>query len=163
MEPIWMPTARKLIGTTEKPGTDDNPVIIKWADSLSDWVDDFYTDDSIPWCGLFVAHVMNVHKFKVPANPLGALKWSDWGQKLDKPSPGAIMTFTRKGGGHVGFYVSEDKDTYHILGGNQSDMVTITKIAKDRLDAIRWPPGEKLPKTGPVIAVLNGTISKNEA
>jgi len=46
---------------------------------------------------------------------------------------GDILVFSRKGGGHVGFYVAEDATAYHVLGGNQSDSVSITRIAKSRL------------------------------
>ena len=34
---------------------------------------------------------------------------------------GDILTFKRNGGGHVGLYVGEDKDCYHVLGGNQGN------------------------------------------
>ena len=41
--------------------------------------------------------------------------------------------------GHVALYWAEDEDHYHILGGNQSDAVSITKIAKSRFLGARWP------------------------
>lgn len=34
---------------------------------------------------------------------------------------GDIWTLSRNGGGHVGFYVSEETSCLHVLGGNQSD------------------------------------------
>lgn len=43
------------------------------------------------------------------------------------------------GKGHVGFYAGEDKTAYRILGGNQSNSVSLAWIAKDRLLASRWP------------------------
>lgn len=36
-------------------------------------------------------------------------------------------------GGDVALYVGEDAGAYHCLGGNQSDKVCITRIAKSRL------------------------------
>jgi len=127
------------------------------------WSLQYYTKDEIPWCGLFVAHCLDENEMIVPKNPLSALEYLKWGQRLDEPSPGAVMVFGRDGGGHVGFYVSEDEDSYHILGGNQSDMVCMTKIAKDRLRGIRWPSEFDLPSEGPVQAEFAGKLSLNEA
>lgn len=158
-----MNTARNLVGTKERPGTANNPTILEWANAIGGWVANYYTKDEIPWCGLFVAHVLEENNLSLPKNPLSALDYLKWGQKMSKPTPGAIMVFTRNGGGHVGFYVSEDSENYHILGGNQSDMVNVTKIAKNRLAGIRWPKESTLPTTGPVIGTLAGAVSQNEA
>jgi uncharacterized protein (TIGR02594 family) len=159
----WYETAKDLIGTREKPGTANNPVIVEWARSIGGWTASFYTKDEIPWCGLFVAHCLSEAGISIPKNPLSALEYNKWGTKLDRPSPGAIMVFGRNGGGHVGFYVSEDATTYHILGGNQSDMVNVARLDKKRLRGIRWPKGLDLPSTGPVIAKFEGPLSLNEA
>ena len=98
-----------------------------------------------------------------PSIAVRASAWGDWGTKLTRGTPGAILVFTRSGGGHVGFYVSEDAATYHVLGGNQSDSVSITKIAKDRCTAIRWPAGVPAPTAGPVVKQFNGRLSTNES
>ena len=158
----WMETAESLLGTKEKPGTANNPEIIEWAKAIGGWVANFYTKDEIPWCGLFVAHCLDEHGMATPKNPLSALEYGKLGEGLDEPSFGAIMVFTRKGGGHVGFYVSEDDEAYHILGGNQSDMVNITRISKDRLTAIRWPSEFDLVHTGPIVGELDDPLSINE-
>ena len=50
-----------------------------------------------------------------------------------------------QGSGHVGLYVGEDYGAYHVLGGNQSDGVTITRIARDRCITIRRPAYRKEP------------------
>lgn len=150
MSTPWMDTAESLIGTKEKPGTSNNPEIIEWAKAIGGWVANYYTKDEIPWCGLFVAHCFEQHGIAIPKNPLSALEYSKTGESLDEPSYGAVMVFTRKGGGHVGFYIGEDEDAYHILGGNQSDMVNVTRIAKNRLSAIRWPSEYDLVHTGPI-------------
>ncbi len=59
------------------------------------------------------------------------------------PTLGAILVFWRgkRTGwlGHVGFYTGEDTSAYHVLGGNQGDKVSITRIAKERLLEARWP------------------------
>ncbi len=159
----WYDTAKDLIGTREKPGTANNPTIVEWAQSIGGWIANFYTKDEIPWCGLFVAHCLAENGYPVPKNPLSALEYNKWGVKLFEPCPGAIMVFTRTGGGHVGFYVSEDDTTYHILGGNQSDMVNVAKLDKKRLRGIRWPKEAEPPTAGPVRARFAGPLSVNEA
>ena len=77
---------------------------------------------------------------------------------------GDILVFSRGNGGHVGFYVGEDDTCYHVLGGNQSNMVNVTRILKSRCISIRrcsWkisqPLNVKVVKLSP-----NGIISTNE-
>lgn len=162
-DPVWLKTARSYMGVKEAAGEANNSTIINWAKRIGGWVMNSYKKDSIPWCALFVSNCLKENNLAITKTVLTALDYSKWGQPLSKPSLGAIMTFKRQGGGHVGFYISEDKTHYHILGGNQSDSVNITKIDKARLDAIRWPSEAALPKTGPIIAVFNGEVSRNEA
>jgi cell wall-associated NlpC family hydrolase len=91
--------------------------------------------------------------------------WNKFGTRQKVAMLGDVLTFTRKSGGHVGIYVGEDDVCYHILGGNQSNMVNITRIAKNRLSQIRrtsWkiaqPANVRVIKLNP-----NGFISENEA
>lgn len=155
--------ALSLYGTEEIPGGRSNPKIISWAKELG--IPD-YTADSIPWCGLFVAYVV----FKagwadhIPANPLWARDWAKFGQEASKASLGDVLVFSRNGGGHVGFYVGEDDDCYHVLGGNQSDAVTITRIRKERCIAVRRPKWRvaQPPEVTPIFLEPTGKISTNE-
>lgn len=159
----WFAIAKELIGTDEVPGVKSNPIIMNWAEKIGGFTEDNYTTDSIPWCGLFVAYCIKEADidFKME-NPLWARNWNTFGEKVD-PCYGCIMVFVRDGGGHVGFYISEDNDTYHILGGNQSDTVNVTKISKDRLLGARWPTEYMHLKTQKEkIDTLGGKISRNE-
>lgn len=163
-EPTWMAIARSRIGVKEVAGDGDNPVIIGWAKALKGWIANFYTKDSIPWCGLFVDSVLTEDGKRTPGDKsLGALNWQGWGQALTKGIPGAIMVFKRLGGGHVGFYVAEDASAYHVLGGNQGDAVSITRIAKDRCVAIRWPYEVAAAGSPNVISGNDAPLSQNEA
>jgi hypothetical protein len=49
------------------------------------------------------------------------------------------LVFERGSSGHVGFAIGEDDANFFVLGGNQSDAVTIARIAKSRLLGARWP------------------------
>lgn len=129
--------ALKLFGTLETPGDKNNPVILGWAKTLGANIEKVYKADSIPWCGLFMAYVVFKTGNKPVNNALWALSWAAWGVPVDTAMLGDVLVFTRDKGGHVGIYVGEDDTHYHVLGGNQSDAVCITRIAKNRLYAIR--------------------------
>ena len=149
------------MNTREVAGDGNNPKIIDWAKQLGGWVAGYFNADSIPWCGLFVAHCFQACGYKGPQNPLSALAWKDWG--VSAPAvEGALLVFQRPGGGHVGFYVGENDVAYRVRGGNQSDMVCDTWVSKDRLVGIRWPEGETI--VGRPIRLNNsGQLSTNEA
>ena len=162
----WMETAKSHMGLREIRGKRHNPKIIRWAKNLGGWVASYYKTDEIPWCGLFTGHCMDDNDIPISIkNPLGARNWNKFGFKTD-PRYGAVMVFSRKGGGHVGFYVSEDSKTYHILGGNQSNSVNVTKIAKSRFLGARWPHGFQTlheMHRGRIRKKFDGKVSKNEA
>ena len=161
--PPWYAEARRLIGTKEAAGVANSPTIMAWA---RDAQIGGYTGDDVPWCGLFVAHCFHagLPQAKRPDNPLGARNWLKFGREV-KPQIGAVMVFWRGSrdgwSGHVGFYHGESATTYSILGGNQSDAVTVTTIAKDRFLGARWPDG--YPASGETATVAGGTLSTNEA
>lgn len=161
--PDWVAKARAKIGIRETPGPANNPTIMGWAQRLGAKVLGIsYADDSnTPWCGLFMAEVMTEAGFQPPPIAVRASAWSTWGTACE-PCEGAVLVFQRPGGGHVGLYVGEDAAAYHVLGGNQGDAVSITRVAKDRCVAVRWPPGG--PARGPRVQVAAaGGLSRNEA
>ena len=95
-------------------------------------------------------------------NPYWARNWLLFGQQT-KPVTGAVLIFERGSGGHVGFAVGQDDTHFFVLGGNQSDAVTIARIAKSRLLGARWPstypPHQQrllTMKPGEFIATTNG-------
>ncbi len=126
--------ALKEVGTKECTGEVDNPVILGWAKELGGWIADWYNNDSIPWCGLFMGVIAKRAGFPHNQKALSAREWSYWGQHVEGNAPmlGDVCIFQRPSGGHVGIYVGEDTECYHILGGNQSDSVNIARISKDR-------------------------------
>ncbi|MBP1844779.1 uncharacterized protein (TIGR02594 family) [Rhizobium petrolearium] len=164
-EPVWMREACRFMGLREIVGPKSNSTIMSWAKKLGGWIASFYADDDIPWCGLFIGNIIatTLPRELLPKNPLGALEWGKFGKRLDAPVRGAIMTFVRPGGGHVGLYVGEDRTHYHILGGNQSNSVSITRIEKNRMAAVRWPKTGEPPKGGKIQLTAAGVpTSKNE-
>lgn len=160
----WMPYARTLIGVREVPGKGNSATIMAWAKKLGAKILGItYAADAVPWCGLFAAHVMDHVGIAPPPIAVRASEWGKWGRKLLSPRLGCILTFTREGGGHVGFYVGEDDTHFHVLGGNQGDAVSITRIAKARLSEMRWPFGVTLPHPQVVRLLPGGApITVNE-
>ena len=161
---LWFKEATRLIGTRETPGTGSNPVILDWAGDLGIP----YKGDDIPWCGLFVAHCIasTLDREPTPSNVLGARAWQSFGIRT-APTPGAVMVFWRQspqsGKGHVGFYAGEDATAYRILGGNQSDSVSLAWVAKDRLVTARWPATVTPPIPRAITVARTDGLSWNEA
>jgi uncharacterized protein (TIGR02594 family) len=154
--------ALKLFGTLEAPGVRDNSTIIGWAREVD--LIKTYSHDSIPWCGLFMAVVAKRAGKLIVDSPLWALSWSDFGRASPAPMLGDVLTFKRNGGGHVALYVGEDSGAYHCLGGNQSDKVCITRIAKSRLYRARRPAYNVQPdNVRKVTLAASGKLSTNEA
>lgn len=159
--------AVKTYGTIEKPGAGNNPSIMAWAKATG--LEKVYRSDETAWCGLWMAYVALQAGWDVPAFPLGARNWLGWGVPQKKAGLGDVLVFWRERPnsekGHVGMYVGEDKEAYHVLGGNQSDRVMIKRIAKSRLLGIRRCPWRvnQPASVRPVKIAAGGALSTNEA
>lgn len=154
--------AVKHIGIKEIVGSKHNPTILEWADAVG--LRKVYTNDEIPWCGLFIAYCAHAAGLQVVDKPLWALSWANYGTKTSEPMLGDILTFKRDGGGHVGIYVGEDTAYYHVLGGNQGNAVSVTRIAKSRLHQARrtaWKVAQPA-NVRKVFLEAKGTITTNE-
>ena len=161
MIPPWINIANDLLGTKETPGNENNIKILAWAKVLGGKIEQEYIADSIPWCGLFVAYCFAEAGIKPVTAPLWALNWSKFGISLKKPCFGCVISMSRTGGGHVGFVVAQDSTHWHVLGGNQSDMVNITRVPKITKTYFNWPSGKEFSKFVNILPFKpwNGTIS----
>ena len=172
--PRMLLEALKLYGTTEVVGEKHNATILGWADELGryqsnlKWLDEWYDNDEIPWCGLFVGIVAARAGKPVQGDMMSARGWLDWGNPVDVPKLGDVLVFWRgkKDGtsGHVGLYVGEDDENYYVLGGNQSNQVNVAKLDKDRFLAARNLYKIGQPANCRVIQITaDGPVSTNEA
>ena len=149
-------------GIHETAGAANTPQILQWA--VETGLASDYRADSIPWCGLFMAHVALAAGRVPPPAPLWALSWARFGVEGGQPELGDVLVFMRQGGGHVGLYIGEDSRCYHVLGGNQGDRVCIARIAKERLYAVRQPPYVNKPRSAATYRLAaTGEVSSNEA
>lgn len=164
-EPAWLIEASKHIGQKEVPGKGSNPWIVSlWnrAKDVFSWLGS--DDSSAPWCGSFVAHCIAAAGIPVPQHFYRAKAWLDWGVTLGAPTPGCIVVYERKGGGHVGFVVGRDsRGNLMTLGGNQGDSVSIAPFATDRVAGYRWPDNQVIRFMPLVILDSDGKQSTNEA
>jgi uncharacterized protein (TIGR02594 family) len=158
----WLLEAARLRGLREALGTPSNPVITDWPEDLAVP----YAGDDVPWCGLFVGHCLRsaLPEADLPTNILGARSWLPFGTPVP-PQLGALMVFWRGAPtgwqGHVGFCWAEA--CFHILGGNQADSVSVTRIDRQRLLGARWPQGIAAPGIRRTASAGGTLISVNEA
>lgn len=121
----------------------------------------------LPWCGDFVETCISLSlpREKLPANPYLARNWLTFGIGC-APTLGAIAVFwrgSRNGtSGHVGFVAGKGDGALYILGGNQSNRVSIAPLDTARLLGTRWPSSAPL---GPTVlpTMKGGKLSVNEA
>ena len=146
-EPPWLARARALVGISEIAGSRHEPEVVAFFAEAG--VPEI-RDDETAWCGAFVA-AMFVAAGRAEVRPPGdrynalrAREWLNVGVPVASPRPGDIAVFSRGGKnattGHVAFFLSEDGDSIEVLGGNQSNRVSIARYARDRLLGYRRVP-----------------------
>ena len=135
----WMTEARVPFGWHE---VRDNIRLRAWLFSDGKRLGD---PKALPWCGDFVETAIKRGLPNEPfsgalaENPYWARNWITFGKRA-VPTYGAVLVFERgQQSGHVAFAVGESDTDYFVLGGNQGDAVGITRLAKTRLLAARWP------------------------
>lgn len=158
------------LGVKEISGANSNPIIINMAMELG--VRSIYTNDDTSWCALFQNFICKMCSKPIvndkgdKYNLLRAKSFADWGNPVANGDErlGDILVFKRPGGGHVGMYIAESDTSFFVLGGNQSNAVTITEIAKDRKIACRRYYATAAPDSVKKYKLnSSGILSHNEA
>ena len=140
-DPAWLAAARRYLGAAEWPGKRHNPAIVRFF-ARAGFAG--IRDDETPWCAAFVNAVLADCGI-AGTRKLTARSFLGWGRTIAAPEPGALAIFRRGKStwqGHVGFVVDADPTHIHVLGGNQSDAVTIARHPRAKLLGLRWPAGE---------------------
>lgn len=155
------------LGLKEYPGPSSNPVIMQMAKDLG--VSNIYTNDDMSWCALFMCYLCKITGKPMPYRSyeiLRAASFATWGNPVARGDErlGDIAVFKRPGGNHVGIVIAVTATTIVVLGGNQSNAVTITEIAKTRLSACRRYYSIAAPESAIQYVVSStGKLSTNEA
>lgn len=111
----------------------ENPRIIQYStDTGNTWVT---SDDKVAWCSEYFNWVLLQVGIE-GTHSARAASFFTWGETLTTPEFGCGVLYDFDGDGeidHIAFYLSEDGDIIHYLGGNQSNMVNVQKCKKDRV------------------------------
>jgi hypothetical protein len=170
--PPWLDVMRAITGTTETPGSADNPKIMAMADYIARKYPEqaeyasYYTGDDVAWCGLTAAFCCAVADIEPPFGPTDTDRWM-WAQsfgnpknwqadEIDEPCLGCFAAMSREGGGHITLVEawSEGSDTFVSggqfkgRGGNQSDMINVSTQNASQVIAWMWPKGFQRPSGG---------------
>jgi uncharacterized protein (TIGR02594 family) len=126
-------------GVAEIPGSNHHPRILEYHATCSLKA----TNDETAWCSSFVNWCV-IQAGLEGTNDAAARSWLGWsgGAKIRAPRTGAI-TVLRRGTqpwqGHVGFFVEMSEGYVSLLGGNQSDCVSLAPFPRDKILAFLWP------------------------
>jgi uncharacterized protein (TIGR02594 family) len=134
----WLAEAWREFGQAEYTGRRENPRILALFREVGHAQ---IASDEIAWCSAFCGACLERVGVRSTRSLL-ARSYLDWGQQLEKPRAGAIAVFRRGNDptkGHVGFWLAETDEDVLLLGGNQSNAVSVTRYPKSRLIALRWP------------------------
>lgn len=143
-QPAWLAPAWAELGQHEFPDTPANPHI---RDLYADAHHPEIASDEVAWCAAYVSACLERANIR-SARTLLARDYLTWGAPLDAPRPGAIAVLSRDpdpNAGHVAFLIGQTADQLILLGGNQSNAVTVQAFPKSRLLSLRWPAPTPLP------------------
>ncbi len=139
-QPTWLSAAWAEFGQSEYKGHGaHNPrVVALYRDAGFSQID----NDEVAWCAAFVGACLQRSGTRATRS-LMARSYSAWGKSLGKDAQHGCIAVLSRGSdpalGHVGFVVGETSDMLFLLGGNQSDAVTVAAFPKSRVVALRWP------------------------
>jgi len=139
MFPDWFKIALLEYGEKEIPGPKDNKRITQYFLAAPEFRGS--NKDETPWCAVFANWCLS--RSGIPGtNKALARSFLNWGTSCG-PTIGAITVLWRgkrnSPFGHVGFLVRELEGNLHLLGGNQSNQVSISVYPSNRLLSFRFP------------------------
>jgi len=137
-QPQWLAEAWAELGQREVSGGADNPRI---AALFRDAGQPTPLHDEVAWCAAFVGACLE-RAGLTSTRSLMARSYLRWGAPLEEGRFGTVAVLSRgsdPNAGHVGFLLGETAEHIYLLGGNQSDAVTVAAFPKARLIGLRWP------------------------
>ena len=127
----WLKVGFGELQTTELTDPRENHRILTYLRTCESLGDDYKNSDETPWCAAFMNWCIEKAGY-AGTNSAWALSWKNWGQEASKRR-GRIAVFERyvvddgttHTYGHVGFYLGMIDGKISLLGGNQSNSVSI--------------------------------------
>ena len=144
--PTWFLIALKELGVSETKGVNHSPRVLEYHDTTTLDAD----TDEVPWCSSFINWCIVKAGLK-GTNSAAARSWLDWGRRIEKPTLGCLVVFSRGSNpkaGHVGFYVESVNHGKHlnVIGGNQNDRVQLSTYPVTSVLAYIMPKNRKKDK-----------------
>jgi uncharacterized protein (TIGR02594 family) len=152
--PKWYALAEAELGQAEIPGKDHNPRILEYL-HVAGFPD--VQNDEDAWCAVFANWAL-VEAGQPGTQSRMARSFLGYGKTLAKPEKGCIVVLKRGSNpiqGHVGFYSHTKDKRVYLLGGNQSNKVSIASFAVADVLAYRMP--HDTPKVDRKVVVGTGT------
>ena len=137
-QPRWLALAWGDLGVAETPGADHTRRVVRY---YADVGHAQITNDETAWCAAFLGSCLERAGI-ASTRSLMARSYLGWGEPLGEFRTGAIAVLSRTADptlGHAGFLIGETADCVILLGGNQSDAVTVEIFPRSRLLGLRWP------------------------
>lgn len=147
-QPAWLAAAWAELGVREIKGSKhDARVMAYYRESGHTEIG----NDEVPWCAAFTGAMLK-RGGCAGTGSLMARSYLTWGVPLDGARLGAVAVLSRGADpalGHVGFVVGAAKGKIYLLGGNQSDSVSVAAFDAKKVLGLRWPAPEEVPsRTG---------------
>jgi uncharacterized protein (TIGR02594 family) len=129
--------AAKDLGLSEIPGPASHPRIRLAIDMAADWLDE--DDSKTAWCGCIMGLWCFELDLGVPAARYRAASWLNWGMSvsLAQARKGDVVIFARKGGNHVALFDRKEGRNVYVLGGNQSNRVSVAPYSEALVLGVR--------------------------
>jgi uncharacterized protein (TIGR02594 family) len=139
--------AQRYIGLKEITGPKHHP-FIQWCFSLCSF--SLETPDEVPWCSACAQHP--AWELRLPRSKSAAARsWLQVGRSipLDEAECGFDVVILKRGGenepgpdvidakGHVGWFSAVEGNTVLVLGGNQSNAVSLERFPISRILGVR--------------------------
>lgn len=137
-QPPWLAEAWREYGQREIAGTRHNARITSFFKELGH---EQFASDETAWCAAFLGACLERAEYP-STRSLMARSYASYGKGSKTESIGAVAVLSRGSNpalGHVGFLLGWSEEQLWLLGGNQSNAVTVAPFARDRLVALRWP------------------------
>jgi len=140
----WLEIAWEDQGVHEIAGPEAEPKILQF---FRDAGRDDITSDEVAWCAAWTGSCLSRAGVSLAAIPkserLLARSYLSIGTPIDAPRIGCIAVLTRgdptSGFGHVGFVVGITDTHIALLGGNQSNAVSVRHFPRSQVLGYRWP------------------------
>lgn len=125
------------LGTREVDGPKSNPTILGWIREFLPWARD---DSTTAWCAVWLAKLMRDCGLGIPGAPYRAKSWETWGvpvPPVDGYAGDVVVLKRGKNAYHVAILLKYSFDKIWVIGGNQSDAVTVATYPASSVISVR--------------------------